>query len=381
MISAIQTTKINTLIHQSVIFLLLFLALSSGLGKSIDKIAVVLILIQVGIFFDFRTNLNQPKLLLVLVMFTYILITSIFNQTFKVMVFYPVFGILLVFTFLESKDYLRILNNVLLCYIILCLFGTIAAYLTGSNIFVTSLANKGFPFILPTLGLTTTVQSYGSICMLWLVLHLNLKEKIFDLPFVFVSLAILLTFNRSTFLFYLVVMSLYSRIFLFVVFALFAFVYAVFFEAINSFIFNQSSINSRSELLQGFYISFWNENSFVGYLLGKANNFYDPMVLQQVKWGHRPDIENLYAMLLHTYGFIGLIFYLSSVFILLVYIFMKKNYKLFCIAGFYFFVTQYFTQEIVTNIFYLFLSVVLLIQDFKGENSSNQCDHRFIWCK
>jgi len=371
MISSIQTGRINILIHQSVTFLLLFLALSAGLGMAIDKIAILLLLFHVVIFFDFRNRLNQSKVLLILVLFTFILLTSIFNQTFRVMVFYPIFGMLLVFTFLENKDYLGILNKLLLYYIVICFFGTIAAYITGSNMFVTSLADKGFPFIKPTIGLTTTVQTYGSICMLWLILHLNLKDKIFDLSFVLVSLAIFLTFNRSTYLFYLVVMSLYSRTFLFLIFFSFLAIYAVFFENINSFVFNQSSITSRSELLQGFYISFWNENSLTGYLLGKADNFYSPLIMQQVKWDHRPDIENLYAMLLHTYGFVGFLFYLSSMAVLLGYIFVRKNYKLFFIAGFYFFVTQYFTQEIVTNIFYLFLSVILLIVNFKSENTSN----------
>lgn len=371
MISSLHATKINSLIHQSLTFLLLFLALSAGLGMAIDKIAIILILIHVAVFFDFNASLNHSRTIFILVLFAFILTTSIFNQTFKVMVFYPVFGMLLVFTFLDNSDYLKILHKVLLYYIIICFFGTIAAYITGGNIFVTSLANKGFPFILPTVGLTTTVQAFGSICILWLILHLNLKDKIFDLSFVLVSLAVLLTFNRSTYLFYLVVMSLYSRTFLFFIFFAFLAIYAILFDNINSFVFNQSSITSRSELLQGFYISYWNDNSFVGYLIGKADNFYSPLVLQQVKWNHRPDIENLYAMLLHTYGFIGILFYFSSIAVLLGYLFLKKNYKLFVIAGFYFFVTQYFTQEIVTNVFYLFLSVTLLIDNFKRENSYN----------
>lgn len=371
MTNSIYTAKINSLIHQGIIFLLLFLALSAGLGMAIDKVATILILIHVAVFFDFRSNLNQSRIIFILVLFTFIFLTSIYNQTFKVMVFYPVFGMLLVFTFLENQDYLHILKKVLLYYIILCFLGTLSAYVTGSNIFVTSLATKGFPFIKPTVGLTTTVQTYGSICILWLILHLNLNKKIFSLSFFIVSLSVLLTFNRSTYLFYIVVVSLYSRTFLFFIICSFIAIYGLFFENINSFVFNQSSITSRSELLQGFYISFWNENTFIGYILGKADNFYSPVVLQQVKWGHRPDIENLYAMLLHTYGFIGFLFYLLGILILLGYFFLKERYKLFIIVGFYFFITQYFTQEIVTNVFYLFISVVLLIDNYKSENCNS----------
>lgn len=371
MIESIQNYKVDKVIHESITFCFLFLALSAGLGMAIDKIAIILILFHVGLFIDFKASFDSSKVIIVLLMFSFILMTSIYNQTFRVMVFYPVFGILLIFTFLEHNYYLKILHKVLIVYIVTCLIGTLFAYLVGSNIFVTSLATKGFPFIKPTVGLTTTVQTYGSICMLWLILHLNLSKKIINFQFIIVSLAILLTFNRSTYLFYIVVMSLYSKRFLFFIICSFLAIYAILFESINSFIFNQSSITSRSELLQGFYISFWNENSFLGYLLGKADNFYSPIVLQQVKWGHRPDIENLYAMLLHTYGFIGILFYLSSIIILLGYLFLRRNYRLLFVAAFYFFVTQFFTQEIVTNVFYLFLSVILLLDNYKIENSSN----------
>jgi hypothetical protein len=130
-------------------------------------------------------------------------------------------------------------------------------------------------------------------------------------------------------------------------------------------------LTSRSELLQGFYISFWNDNSFLGYLFGKADNFYSQDVMRLVKWDHRADIENIYAMLLHAYGFLGLFFYLVLCLSFVLYLVVLGYLKFSLIALFYLFFTQFFTQEFVTNNFYLFIAVMLSLITYKNESSNN----------
>lgn len=359
--------KINFSINRIFICILFFSLLSAALG--IDKLAVICFILLAFVSRIPYYSIEKRKLFLLIVLISYIVFISLINGVFKPIVFYPIIGLILVDFFVEDDNYLILFKKVLFFYILLSLIGGIAAYLIGSNLFVTSLSDKGLPFIKPILGLTSTVQTFGSLCVLWIIINFNTKIKKSSYEFFIVSLAILMTFNRSTYLFFVLVLSLYSRGFLFslviVVFGL----YLIYFEYFNSIVFNSSTLSSRSELLQGFYLSYWEANTFTGYLFGKANNYYSPQVLKLVKWNHRPDIENLYAMVLHTYGFIGMVFYLVMCFLLSVYVFLKKNWRLAFILFFYLFFTQFFTQELVTNVFYLFVAAILSI--CKYENPSN----------
>jgi predicted MFS family arabinose efflux permease len=205
--------------------------------------------------------------------------------------------------------------------------------------------------------------------MLWIILNFEISERKYGWKFFLVILTLLLTLNRSSYLFLLVVLTIYNRKFLWFCLVMFVAAFVLFYEEITGFVFNMSTLESRSELLQGFYISYWNQNSFLGYLFGKGNNFYEPEVVRLVRWQERPDIENGYAMLLHTYGFLGIFGYVVSTFLLMTYCYVKKCYKLCLILLFYFFATQFFTQEFVTNIFYLFIASILTLIKLKNENN------------
>jgi hypothetical protein len=206
---------------------------------------------------------------------------------------------------------------------------------------------------------------------LWVIINFELSEKRFNWKFFLVLLTIFMTFNRSSYLFFVVVLATYNRKYLWAAAMLLFVSMVVFYEELSTFLLNMGTIQSRSELLQGFYLSFWNDNNFFGYLFGKADNFYAPEIVSRVKWDHRPDIENGYAMLLHTYGFLGLFGYICSSFLLLTYTFFFANaYKLSVVLFYYLFATQYFTQEFVTNVFYLFIASVLTLICIRNENSS-----------
>jgi hypothetical protein len=205
-----------------------------------------------------------------------------------------------------------------------------------------------------------------------MVINFEKSEKKYGFRFFIVLMSLILTFNRSSYLFLFIVLAIYNRKFLWIAAGFFLLLFIAFYEEITAFLFNFSTLRSREELLQGFYLSFWNDNTFLGYLLGKGNNYYAPEIMTRVKWDHRPDIENGYAMLLHTYGFLGLFGYVILSLLLVLYaFFIKRAYKLSFVLLIYLFMTQYFTQEFVTNIFYLFIASILTLLIHKNENSSH----------
>jgi hypothetical protein len=363
-----KIADLNQKIYGVILFGLFFMFFSSAL--KVDKIALVAFIAMM-----FFAKLKEPilyntKLYIFLFLTSYLVLISILNGVFNPMIFFPLFGIIFL-NFFDNPRFLDALYSVLTVYILLALLGGLASYVFGPNIFVTSLRDKGLPFLRPLMGLSPTVQTFGSICILWMVLKVHLRGLKFNFIFCLVTFAILLTFNRSTYLFFLLFLSLYYRWTLMIFFAFVLAVYIAFFDIINLFIFNSSTLSSRSELLQGFFISYWENNTFIGYLFGKATNVYSNEVLRMVKWSHRHDIENIYAMLLHTYGFIGLFLYMTSGMVLVVSFLIKQRFKIAILFSFYFFFTQFFTQEIVSPIFFLMCGALILISNSENARSRN----------
>lgn len=360
----------NRFVFDKVNAFFLFGLLINGLGLPIDKFFLFVYLLYLLFITLLGVKIHAITLTVLCFWLLLAFSTSLFNFTFKPMIFYPVVGMFFIFTIVKI-DWLRTFHQTLFFYILLSFGLGVMAYISGPNIAVSSMAEKGLPFILPFKGLTSTVQTFGTLCLLWVVLNFEIKERKFGFQFFIVSLSLLLTFNRSSFLFLFVILSIYNRKFLWAAVLLLVIGIVVFYEQLSAFLLNMGTIQSRSELLQGFYLSFWNENTFFGYLLGNGDNFYPPEIVSRVKWDHRPDIENGYAMLLHAYGFLGLFGYIVSSFLLLFYTFFGKAYKLSIVLFFYLFITQFFTQEFVTNVFYLFIASILTLIQSKNENSSH----------
>lgn len=353
-----------------IIAFFLFGLLVNGLNLPIDKVVIVTFIGFLLFVSLFQIKIHYLNLAILFSWFFLALFSSLYNFTFKPMIFFPVVGIFFVFVIVKV-DWIHTFHKVLFLYILISFCFGIMAYIAGPNFTVTSLTSKGIPFLLPFKGLTTTVQTFGTICLLWIIINFEIGKRKFGVDFFIVLMSLTLTFNRSSYLFLFFVLAIYNRTFLWFSAVFFIALLTAFFEQITAFFFNMSSLQSREELLQGFYLSFWNDNTFIGYLLGKGNNYYAPEIVSQVKWDHRSDIENGYALLLHTYGFAGLFGYFICTSLLLFYSLIIQSYKLAIIMALYFFMTQYFTQEFVTNIFYLFTAAVWTLLNNKNEYSSS----------
>jgi hypothetical protein len=238
------------------------------------------------------------------------------------------------------------------------------AFLGYKNLNVSAGA-KGFASLYATHGFTSTVQTYGTLCISWLMLYilrkrLGLNSGIDKFLFVITNIAILLTFNRSTYLFWLIVLFFEFRVLFWSLIVFAGIILIKFWDIITTFILSSASITSRFELLEGFNISYMQSHSIKVYLFGRGTNQISEEIAKRVKWTNRTDLENGYTMLLHSYGIIGLVIYMVVCFYFIIMFLKIKKFKEAFFLFFYFFITQYITQEFVTSTFYVFLTIMLL---------------------
>ena len=121
-------------------------------------------------------------------------------------------------------------------------------------------------------------------------------------------------------------------------------------------------------------MSFWESGSIPVYLFGKGSVFVSSEIANQTTWTHRLDIENGYAFILHGYGFIGLFLYLVLVLSMVFYDIKKGQFYIAITLVFYMLFSTYFTQEFVSNSFYIMLAYLLYISksSLTGSKTSEQ---------
>lgn len=333
----------------------------------IDKISMVLLLIGIVVSKPHSYIFKINELFLIGIAIGIAALSSIANFVIIPMIYFPVVGLAFSFIFAkQEKLIIFILYYALIIHIIFGLVFDLLAFVGVDNMFVWSLRDKGLPFIFAVRGFTTTVQTFGTICILWLLLFFVKKERdeiknLDNFFYVLVNISILLTFNRSTYIFFIIVLFFKMRKELgIILFCLFAFIIK-FWNEIVLFLLYRGTLVSRSQLLEGFNLSFWGSHSILVYLFGKGSNQLPENILSNVKWSYRSDIENGLAMLLHSYGFIGLLFYtIISIWFALKFL-MIRRYAEFFIVCYFLFIAPYFTQEYVTVSFYLFLGTLFYI--------------------
>ena len=351
----------------SVIFLF-FCTTNRLIPLPIDKVMVFALLGLVGIWDPSQSYFKAKELALIVVIFGLAVLSSAANVILAPMIFFPALGI--AFSITIAKHPRLIISSLFYAlgiHILLAIIFVVLALKTGIvNDYVWSMREKGLPNVFSARGFTATVQTFGTLCMLWVVIYfirkkqglLNNWDRFF---FVINLIGILITLNRSTYIFWMIILffkmrKLFWSIMLFVL----AFVIRFWFE-IMTFLTNKDSLTARSELLEGFNISFWDSNSPIVYIFGRGINQYSPEVLAKVKWDYRTDIENGYAMILHTYGFLGLIFYVTACLFFISKFMVIRRYAEAVILFYFLFVAPYFTQEFVSTTFYLFIGTMILL--------------------
>jgi len=370
----------DMVLHGVLVLAVFFCTTNKLVGFPLDKLFFFLILGTIAVSRPRDSMFTSGEFLMIMSLFTLAALSTAVNLTFSPMIFFPTLGV--AFALLVRRHprmLISALYYALALHMIFAIIFVVMAFAGVETNFVWSLREKGLPFVFAARGFTPTVQTFGTLCILWLIIYL-LRRQFYPQTFMdkclflINTLAILITLNRSTYVFWMIIVFFRVRkLFWLIIIFLIGFVIR-FWEAIIGFLGNKGSLEARSELLEGFNLSFWGSNSILVYIFGKGTNQLPPDILAKVKWDYRTDIENGYAMLLHTYGFLGLIFYISlSVFFIFQFVKMKKWAEV-AILFYFFFVSPYFTQEFVSTSFYLFLSVMILIHDFYAGKYTNTYD-------
>jgi hypothetical protein len=304
-------------------------------------------------------------LVLILVLF-FVLFSYLINlPDSSLIIFFPVIGIAFLVLSGQEARLLEILYLGLFIHIVVGIGYVISSYLLGMNLHVHPMYDKGLPFLHAAKGLTTTVQTYGTLLIGWFLIYYYRKEQGLTVfwdrwAFRIALLGLLLTFNRNSFLiFYIILFFKHRRIFfLSLMIALGAYLY--FFEFVNKLIFNVSTLSSRSDLLQAFRISFFEQTDWIGYLIGHGNNIVGDSVARGTVYA-TGYIENGTSVLLYTYGFVGYLAYLISIFAFSILFFRKGKVFYAAIFFYIFIIAQQFTHEFYSTTIYLLLAVFLLL--------------------
>lgn len=366
---SISTINKVTVYRPFLFYFLLFLITANKLTPlPLDKLfAIILIGVIIwhesAAFFLKRYEFETAFILLIIACFSFL-----FNLTNNptLIIFFPVIGSLLCFILGRRPWLIDLLYHTLLFHFILAFILYIISYVTGYMQFAEDMSMKGMPYIHVIKGFTPTIQVFGSLCLSWLIIYYSKKaagliNRWDRFLYFFVLFCLFLTLNRTSFLGFLLLLIFKERkafIGLVLATGIGIISYLQFFI---TYFFSVNTLTSRSELLDGFNKSFWNSHSILVYIFGKGNNQIPAIILQTVKWDFRNDIENGYAMILHTYGFLGLTFYLSIALLFLFKLARSKSWFVFAMAVFYFFIQPYFTQEFMATSFYISMGTIIFI--------------------
>lgn len=351
------------------LILILFFATTNTLaGFSLDKLMFFFLPVAIGMFQPDAPLLKSREALLILLLITSTAISSVVNLTLTPMIFFPAIG--LTFSYIIRKYPGIILYPLYYALIIHMICGLLLDIMAFRGIVTPYVSGyiKGFSFLFASRGLTTTPQTFGTLCLVWLLIYflrkkLNLNKGIDKVYYVINAISVLSCLSRSTLIFWILILF-FKDIKLFIAIFVFVFAFMIkFWEQIITFITSSGSLVSRNQLLEGFEISYLQSNSLPVYLFGRGTNQLSLEIAERVKWVTRLDFENGYTMLLHSYGAIGLTIYLI-ICGWFIYQFMRiGRWAEVAILSYYFFVTQYFTQEFVSVSFYFLLSVLFVSYD------------------
>lgn len=350
-------------------FLVIFLVTSNKLAPfPIEKIAL---LVFIGLIFYqesrtfFLRRYEFEMLACMLVVCCLSFFINFFESTNSI-IFFPVLGSLFCYMLARRGKLILILYYALLFHFLLALIFFILSYLIGYTRFSEDMTYKGLPFIHVIKGFTPTVQVFGSLCLAWFMIYYYLRDKRIISSshkwyFYFAGICLFLTLNRTSFAGFGIILFFREKTAFYSVLAFSAGLVLIFYKFLILTFFNLSTLDARSELLDGFNKSFWGSYSPIIYVFGRGNNQIAPAILQTVKWDFRKDIENGYAMLLNTYGFTGLLFYLSLALLFLLFLYRQKNWFLLWMTLFFLLFQPYFTQEYMATSFYISVAAILFI--------------------
>lgn len=283
-------------------------------------------------------------------------------------IFYPVLFLAGAFYFAYSNIDLLVVRNIIFVNV---LFGLICALLADygiENPYSRTLMEKGMPFLFAPLGFSPTNQVFGTFCILHLIISCEYKRM--DLFFYITIIACIVTFNRCSMLFLLILFFLYKRKLFYSIFSIIMLVVVKCVDKLE-YLLSTATMESRNELRDGVKYSFWDSKNILVYIFGRGNSNISEHLANKTLWG-RTYIENGIDFILHSYGFIGLIIIYIIILRFLWFILRTKDWKYFLFFSYYLLVEQWMTQEFLASSFMFFMGILLLLMKQK---------HKKCFCK
>jgi hypothetical protein len=246
--------------------------------------------------------------------------------------------------------------------LLLVIYSYIQPY-TFLDDYVHYMFDKGMPFLHASMGFTPTVQTFGTMCLAWLLLYVykrsyKLITFIDRFMFIIVLIATCLTFNRNTYVLLVIMTFFHFRNFFYIFFLTVLAGVIYFFEIIESLVLNVNTLNSRVTGLEGFQNSYLNANSLLVYLFGRGDN--NVRNIQHIQNTQNPLIENGIASMLHSFGLVGFIVYGVIGGILVHLLLANRKWFLATFLSYILFIQQIFTTELYNGTFYIIVASILL---------------------
>lgn len=306
------------------------------------------------------------KILIIFTLITAIAFLSfILNSTRNLLIFYPIlFTFTAIIAGITEKN-INLIQTALLPNIYYGIISAIIATCIGSELPGTlSLLSKGLPFIYAPMGFSPTLQVYGTLCIAWLLISLELKQKK-NINFYIVVFSSILTFNRATWIFLFLLLLIYNRKYA-ILGIIAGIICIVSIDFIHESLLSSSTLESRDDLRVGAAISYWNSNNLIVYLLGRGSHLTIEDIAERTIWG-RQYIENGWDFIFHSYGIIGFIIYTNAV-LYFIYIMIKRGYKKFILfIIYYYFIEQILTNEYLTSSLSIITSTLLILSNSEKE--------------
>ncbi|MGK9117700.1 hypothetical protein [Olivibacter jilunii] len=350
----------------AIYFLLLLLPINTLLPIPLDKVALVGISI-LGAWVILERGILFSTLSLITLFFVFLCISlsiSVNILSFAPIIVYPLLGVLYinVYTRLPYPKINDWLYTVLSYNSIVGLALWAMSYLIGLNPFVRPLIDKNMPFVHAAQGFCSTPQVFGTLCLTAVFIYIIKKQhgqhrqnRFFLITN---ALGIFASVNRVSILLFLFMLIFINRKIFATVLALGIGAAVYFFNVIKENLLNVSTLQSRSDLLYGFDLSFFYYNNPLGFLFGKGDPYLDERSFVNSKVDSAY-VENGTAALIHLYGAVGFFLYLGIAAFLLFYAIKWRAYFIAFVIFLYMLVVPQFTHEYYSSSFYILLAAML----------------------
>lgn len=284
-------------------------------------------------------------------------------------IFYPGLWIWGAFVISKSNINLLLLRNIFFVNVLFGIIFLILAYKDINTMYVMDLDYKGFSLEGYAIqGFSPTPQVFGTFCILHLIISFEYKK--FDLPFYITIVSLILSYNRASILFFVILFLIYKRkLFFMILIPLVLFIIKS--KQIVEDLFSSSTLLSRDELRKGVYWAYWQSNDTLVKLFGFGNTNTTNYIAYRTLYG-RTYIENGLDFIFYCFGIVGFILFIVLLSSFLIKLIKDKQWKILIIVSYYMLITQWLTQEFLASSFMFFWVIIFkLIKQKSSYLSAN----------